>query len=142
MEQLLQFYTNHWALGLALVLILALIFINEFLAQKKRAKELSPTAAIEMINHENAAVIDLREAEPFRAGHIIDAIRASTDDFNQHRMDKYKNTPIILVCARGLQSATLATKLRGQGFTQPMVLAGGITAWQAANLPLVKGKKG
>ena len=142
MEQFVQFATNHWALNLALVVILALIFINEFLAQKNRAKELTTTAAIEMINHDNAVVIDLREAEPFRAGHIIDAIRASADDFNQQRMDKYKTKPLILVCARGLQSSALATKLKGKGFTQTMALAGGITAWQAANLPLVKSKKG
>jgi rhodanese-related sulfurtransferase len=55
-------------------------------------------------------------------------------------MEKYKTKPVILVCARGLQSVVVATQLRSKGFTQPMILAGGITAWQAAGLPLVKGK--
>ena len=140
MEQLGQFITNHWELWLALVVILLMVFINELISQKKKGKELSPAAAVDMINHENAVVIDLRDAETYRAGHIINAICASADDFSQQRMDKYKTKPIILVCARGLQSATLAAKLREQGFTQPMVLAGGNTAWAAANLPLVKGK--
>ena len=31
-------------------------------------------------------------------------------------------------------------KLKKQGFTQVQVLAGGISAWQQNNLPLVKGK--
>ena len=140
MGQLGQFITNHWGLWLALIAILALIFINEFLSQKKRAKELSPATAVDKINHDNAIVIDLRDPDAFRAGHIIDAIRASADEFNQQRMEKYKTKPIILVCARGLQSATLASKLREQGFTEPMVLAGGLAAWQEASLPLVKGK--
>ena len=140
MEHLGQFITNHWELWLALVAIFLLIFINERFAQKKRAKELSPSAAVEMINHQNAAVMDLREVEIFRAGHIIDAIRVSAEDFTQPRMEKYKNKPIILVCQRGLQSAALAAKLRQQGFTEPLVLAGGIAAWSAASLPLVKGK--
>ena len=140
MEQIGQFITTHWALWLALIAILALIFINEFFAQKKRAKELSPATAVDMINHNNAVVIDLRDPEAFRAGHIIDSIRVSADDFNQQRMEKYKKKPFILVCAKGLQSTTLATKLRTQGFTDPMVLAGGVAAWQAASLPLVKGK--
>lgn len=140
MGQLGQFITNHWTLCLALVVILIAIFINEFLSQKNRAKELSPAAAVDMINHENAVVIDLRDPEAFRAGHIIGAICTPADDIGQKRMEKYKTKPLILVCPRGLQSATMATKLRTQGFTQPMVLAGGITAWQAANLPLVKGK--
>ena len=140
MKQIGQFITTHWALWLALVAILALIFINEFFAQKKRAKELSPATAVDMINHNNAVVIDLRDPEAFRAGHIIDSIRVSADDFNQQRMEKYKKKPFILVCAKGLQATTLSSKLRTQGFVDPMVLAGGIAAWQTASLPLVKGK--
>ena len=140
MEHLGQFITNHWQLWLALVIILLLIFINELLTQKKRAKELSPADAVDMINHENAVVIDLRDAELYRAGHIINAIPASVDDFAKPRMDKYKVKPLILVCARGLQSPALAAKLRTQGYVQPMVLAGGMSAWTAANLPMVKGK--
>ncbi len=140
MGHLGQFITNHWGLWLTLIAILALIFINELLSQKKRAKELSPATAVDKINHEQATVIDLRDPDAFRAGHIVDAIRASVDDFNQQRMEKYKNKPIILVCARGLQSAALASKLRAQGFTEPMVLAGGLAAWQEASLPLVKVK--
>lgn len=140
MEQLGQFIVNHWGLWLALVIVLLIIFINELQTQKKRAKELSPQAAVNLINHENAVVIDLREAEVFRNGHILDAIRATADDFNEQRMDKYKTKPLIIVCARGLQSSQLATKLREKGFTQPMALAGGMAAWQTAELPVVKGK--
>ena len=140
MEQLGQFITNHWELWLALVVVLLFIFINELLSQKKRAKELSPAAVIEMMNHENAIVIDLRDSATFRAGHIIDAKLATADDFKQQRMDKYKTKKLVLVCARGLQSTTLAAQLRTQGFLEPMVLAGGIAAWQAASLPLVKNK--
>lgn len=140
MEQLIQFTTNHWPLCVALVVVLLVIFIHELLSQKNRGKTLSTAAAVEMINHENAVIIDLRDAESFRKGHIINAIHASADDFSQQRMDKYKTKPIILVCAKGLQSPALAAKLRTQGYTQPMVLAGGIAAWQTDSLPLTKGK--
>jgi rhodanese-related sulfurtransferase len=140
MEQLGQFLFNHWVLWVLLVVVLILIYLNELFTQKKRAKDVSPQAAVGLINHENAIVIDLRDAESFAKGHIIDAIRASADDFGHTRMDKYKNKPLILVCSKGLQSATLATKLKQQGFEQPMSLAGGLAAWQAAELPTVKGK--
>ena len=139
MEQLGNFIINHWPLWVALAIILVLIFINELTSQRKRAKELSPVAAVHLINEENAVVIDLRDAEAFRNGHIIHAIRASAEDFTEQRMDKYKARPLLLVCTRGLQAPTLAAKIRNQGF-DPIVLAGGITAWSAANLPLVKGK--
>ncbi len=138
MDQMAQFITNHWQLWLALVILLAVIFIQELLTQKKRAKELSTTAAVQSMNHENAVVFDLRDADAFRASHIIDSKHATAEAFTEQRMDQYKNKPLIFVCAKGLQSAALATKLRGLGFTKPMVLAGGIAAWQAAGLPLTK----
>ena len=101
MGQLTQFVTNHWALWLALVAILILIFFNEFIAQKKRAKELSPAAAIDLINHNNAVVIDLRDPDAFRDGHIVDSIRISAEEFNQQRT--FKNltdisSSYIIVC--------------------------------------------
>jgi rhodanese-related sulfurtransferase len=140
MGQLTQFIIHHWELWLALMLVLTLIVINDLITQKKRAKELSPAAAVDMINHHQTVIIDLRDPETFRAGHIIDAIRVSAEDFNQQRMESYKKKPFILVCARGVQAATLATKLKTQGFTEAMVLSGGMTAWLAAELPIVKSK--
>ncbi len=139
MEHLGQFIINHWQLWLVFIVILLLTFINELATQKKKAKELTPQAAVDLINHENAVVIDLREKEAFKQGHIIDAINAQSDDFEQQKMNKYKNTPIILIAARPLDAQTLANKIRAQGY-QPHVLSGGIAAWQNADLPLVKGK--
>ncbi|RUR21961.1 rhodanese-like domain-containing protein [Legionella qingyii] len=139
MEHLGQFIINHWQLWLALIVVLLLTFINELITQKKKAKELTPQAAVDLINHESAVVIDLRDKEAFKQGHIIDAINARSEDFEQQKMDKYKNTPIILIASRAIEAQTLASKIRAQGY-QPHVLSGGIAAWQNAELPLVKGK--
>lgn len=139
MEQFGQFIMNHWQLWLAFVVVMLLIFINELLSQKKKAKELSPQSLVDLMNNENAIVIDLRDKESFKNGHIINSINASPDDFEQQKMNKYKNKSIILVCARGQQSSAVAVKIRNQGY-QPLVLGGGILAWQNADLPLVKGK--
>ena len=54
-------------------------------------------------------------------------------------MEKFKSQPLILVCPRGLQSSALANQLKKQGYLVH-VLAGGIEAWQNAELPLNKGK--
>ncbi len=140
MEQLVHFVVNHWALWLALVVVLLLLFTTELYDQKKRAKEISPQAAVNLINHENAVVIDLRDKQSFAKGHIIHAILGNAEDFSQQRMDKYKKNCLLLVCAKGLQSSALAVKLHAQGFHQILVLAGGLAAWQNAELPLVKGK--
>lgn len=139
MEHLGQFIMNHWLLWLAFIVILALTFINELITQKRKAKELTPQSVVAMLNNDDAVVIDLRDKESYKAGHIIDSINATVEDFEQSKMNKYKNKNIILVCARGLQSPAAAAKIRSQGY-QSLVLGGGIVAWQNAELPLVKGK--
>lgn len=140
MQQLSEFIVNHWLLVSAFIAILVLVFINEMLEQRKQAASLSPEAAVLAINHEDAIVIDIRDSDTYRHGHILSAIRANPADFEANRMDKYKDKAIVLACARGLQSAPLAAKLKTLGFTKVHVLAGGISAWQAAGYPLVKGK--
>lgn len=138
--QLEQFIINHWMLWLALMAILVLVFVYETILQKKRAPSLSAAETVEWLNHKNAKIVDVRDITSFQNGHIIHSMQAAKDDFNKPFMTQYKDTPLILVCARGMQSATLATQLKAQGFQQVKVLGGGIASWQAANLPLVKGK--
>lgn len=137
MEHLGQFIVNHWALWSAFLVVLFLIFITEWVAQKKKAKEISPQSTVTLMNNNEAVIIDLRDKDSFKKGHIIDAIQAKADDFEQPKMHQYKNKTIILVCEKGVQSPEVAAKLQTQGY-RPMVLAGGINAWQAADLPLVK----
>lgn len=140
MEQLGHFMINHWPLWLGFFSILLLIFINELKMQNQRAKEISPAAAVDLINHKNAVIFDIRSNENFHKGHIVNAIQMTSDELLQKSLDTYLSTPLILVCERGLQSAQLATKLRKKGLTQLEVLAGGMDAWKAAGLPIVKGK--
>lgn len=139
MDQLGQFIINHWQLWLALVVILLLIFINEFISQRQKSKQVSPQQLVDLINNENALIIDIRETELFKKGHISQSINAKAEDFSTTKMDKFKGKEMVLVCSRGIQASTLAQKLSKQGF-QPTVLAGGIEAWSNADLPLVKGK--
>lgn len=139
MEQLNQFVINHWQLWLAFFVLLIIIFINEFISQKKKAKEVSAQAAVNLINDEDAVIIDLREKELFKKGHIIDSLNVKPEDFELPKMKQYKNKKIILVCVRGQQSPTIAAKLQSLGF-DPLVLKGGLAAWESADLPLIKSK--
>ncbi len=138
MEQFVQFIQNHWQLGVAFIVISILICINEFLNSRSQGKSITPEEAVNLINNSNAAVIDLRDPAAFKNGHIIGAIRAAEDDFSTPRFNKYKKQDVILVCNRGIQAGALAKTLRAQEYANPMVLKGGIEAWQQASLPLVK----
>lgn len=139
MEQLGQFIINHWAMWGMLLLVLLFILMNELMSQKKRTNTLSPHALVSLMNDKEPVIIDLRDKELFQQGHIIGSIHLSHDALEK-KMDHYKNKPLVLVCAKGIQSNSIATKWRHQGFSELWVLAGGMTAWQESDLPLVKGK--
>jgi rhodanese-related sulfurtransferase len=137
-ENINQFVLHHWQMVVAFVGLLVVLMVYEYYSLKKNGRAISTAQAIEQINHFSAEVIDLRPAEIYKKGHIIGAIRATATDFQSAKFQQYKDKPIILVCSRGLEAQGLAPKLRKEGFAQVMTLAGGVSAWQAANLPLVK----
>lgn len=137
-EQLIEFITRHWELWLAFVTLIILALINEHFTKRSKPNALSTAEAVSAINHDHAVIIDIRDKESFNKGHIIGSIRIDSDDTK--KLEKYKTTPLVIVCARGLTANTLASKLKKQGFTKAMTLNGGITAWQTDNLPLIKKK--
>ena len=47
-----------------------------------------------------------------------------------------KDRPILVYCAGGYRSSIAASLLRAQGFERVSEIAGGIAAWEAANLPI------
>ena len=92
------------------------------------------------MNHEGIKIFDIRSADAYKSGHIVDAQRISKDEFSKNNMQKLKESPLALVCDTGTHSTALASEVKKQGFGQVMVLHGGIRSWQDADLPLVKGK--
>lgn len=140
MELFLDFMVRNWAMMAALMFVLILIVGNELHFLRYKGKEISPQVTVNLMNHQDAVVIDLRDREKFRKGHILHAIHAEAKDFTDKTLDHYKNTSIILVCERGVQSSSLAIKLRQYGFKKPFVLGGGMVSWEDAQFPIVKGK--
>jgi len=138
-NQLQEFVLHHWELWLALIAVISLLFLNEHLTKKQGPQTLSTAEAIDAINHQDAVVVDIREAEAFQKGHVVGSKNLPGEPLT--KLEQYKEKPLIIICSRGLQSSALAVKLRKQGFTNVMILAGGIIAWKTAHLPLAKGRK-
>ena len=100
----------------------------------------SPQNAVQRINREKAVVIDVREPAEFAAGHITNAKNVPLAQIEERlpQVVKNKALPVILVCAtspRAVRAQVLARKL---GYDQAEALAGGLQAWRAAGLPVVK----
>jgi len=141
-QTLLAFASEHLILSLALVgLTLALIY-NEVARLLSGVKAVSPAQLTSLINREDALVIDLSAIADFEKGHIVGSKNIPLSQFTpEHKLvAKAKESPIALVCRNGSTSADAAKRLVKAGFRGVHWLDGGITAWQQADLPLVKGK--
>lgn len=103
-------------------------------------KEVDCTAALQLINHKNALVLDVREDDEYKAGHILHSTLIPLGKLNERvgELEKHKERPVVIVCRSGNRSGTACMALGKHGFSQAYNLAGGITAWQKANLPLRK----
>jgi rhodanese-related sulfurtransferase len=142
MEQLPEFISNHPLLFLALGIVLGLLVWNLFGEQFSGIKSLLPQEATLLINHEEAVVLDVRQESEYNQGHILNSIHIPLNMLadKMGRLEKYRHRPIIASCLSGSRSASACQLLKKNGFEKVHNLKGGVTAWQNANLPLVKGK--
>ena len=87
----------------------------------------STLQATQLINREDALVLDVREVTEYAAGHMLGAKNVP-----------HKAKPVIVVCADGSRASKAAAALRAGGFANVVNLSGGLPAWQQAGLPVVK----
>ena len=142
MEQYLEFAGNHPILVTALMFSFFLLVFTELRRKSQGVTSIDPQAAVKLINAD-AVVIDLRSAEAFARGHIVNAKNVPFDELGAHddKLKKWQSKPILTVCDAGITSSKAVDKLKKSGIESVYGLKGGITAWTQANLPLVTGKK-
>ena len=140
MEQLIEFAGNHLFLVAAFFVVLALVIKAEFEHQSGRANQMDPTAAIRLMNNDDAVVLDVREATDFNNGHIKNAKNVPLTSLKSQLdgLMKDKNKPVLAYCRSGNVSGKACRILKSSGFSNVHNLAGGILNWQEANLPLTK----
>lgn len=138
MDNLVSFILHHWALSLAFVVVVIAIFVDEYRSKVGGSTGLLPSQLVTKINRETAAVLDIRQADAFRKGHIINAINIPGKDLmaNLKKLEKYRNKPLVLVCQSGMEAVKKAALLKKQGFDELYILKGGMDAWKKEGLPL------
>jgi rhodanese-related sulfurtransferase len=142
MDRILEFTSENTWLVLALLVSFFVLVFSELRRKAGGLVAVDPTEAVGLINND-AAVIDLRNAESFSRGHIVNARNIPFDEFEASRdqVDKYKSKPLLTVCDSGVRSNKTVSALRNSGFESVYGLKGGMTAWLQAGLPVVTGKK-
>jgi DMSO/TMAO reductase YedYZ molybdopterin-dependent catalytic subunit len=83
-----------------------------------------------------ALMLDVREPDEWRAGHVAQAWLLPMGQLARHRSDLPRDRRIVVACRSGGRSAAVAEALRAWGF-EAVNLSGGMSAWAAAGLPAV-----
>jgi len=140
MDQITAFITENLYLCLAFVIILALLVNNLFGAKLKGYNPVTPAQATQLINHDDAVIVDVREDKEFVTGHIVNSIHIPQSGISKRlsELEKYKQKPVIVSCRSGSRSAHVCGILKKNGFDKIHNLSGGIMAWQSASLPITK----
>ena len=101
---------------------------------------LSPDGAVQLINREKAVVVDVCEVEEFAAGHVGGSKNIPLNQLDDKLAAAVKNKtlPLILVCRTGARSARAVAMAKKLGYDNAQSMAGGLKAWQTANLPVEK----
>ena len=89
-------------------------------------------------NRNQPYVLDVRQPEEFRLGHIIGAKLIPLGELSNRLKEVPKGREIICICATGHRSVPAARKLTAAGYTASS-MKNGMIAWQMAKLPVQKG---
>lgn len=136
----MQFVINNFFPISVAVLSGMMLFWSMFGNRLRGIKEVDCSAALQLINHKDALVLDVREEKEYQEGHILNATLIPLGKLGERiaELEKYRDKPIVVMCRSGNRSSSACVILGKQGFAQAYNLAGGVMAWQKANLPLKK----
>ncbi len=103
-------------------------------------KEVGTVEALQLINHKDAVIVDVREQKEYDTGHLLNSklIPLGTLKGRIGELEKYRDHPVLMICASGQRSKIASAQLKNLGFTQAYSLIGGVVAWRKAELPLEK----
>jgi rhodanese-related sulfurtransferase len=101
--------------------------------------KVSAADAVRLINREKAVLIDVSEPAEFAAAHPVGARSVPLAGLEASRdLPKNKSLPVVVVCPTGSRAPRAVAVLKKLGFENAQVLAGGLSGWRAANLPIEK----
>jgi len=137
MQEFVEFTSaNPWLIAGLVASVLAVLFY-ELRLKAQNIGSLGTSMAVQLIN-KGCNVIDVRDAEKFAAGHIVDSKNIPATNFSSDSANLKKGKKVILlVCDNGSRSGELAGGLRKEGVENIFSVTGGLEAWRRENLPVV-----
>jgi rhodanese-related sulfurtransferase len=137
MDQFAEFITNNWMLSAAWAGLFTMLLLS---ISRNSSNVVGNQQITTMINREKAVVIDIRNKADFDKGHLLGSINIPSAKIkdSEKQLEKFEQSPIILVDANGMHASGVASQLKKMGIQNINRMQGGILTWTNDNLPLSK----
>jgi hydroxyacylglutathione hydrolase len=83
-------------------------------------------------------ILDVRTETEWDSGHIGGALHIHGGVLKDRFSEVPKDRPVAVVCGTGYRGSIAASFLKSHGYENVANVLGGMTAWKAASLPIVK----
>lgn len=139
MQRLLEYAAHHQGLTLLVVAAALAVLVYELRERARGAGAISPQDTVRLMN-QGAALLDVRGAEAFAAGHIRGARNLPADRLAEglDGLKRFKDKPVVVYCDRGVTAPAVLRQLASSGFGKVVSLRGGLNAWRAEQLPVAR----
>ncbi|HXJ08724.1 MAG TPA: rhodanese-like domain-containing protein [Burkholderiales bacterium] len=135
---LVQFFQkDHNFLLLATAVASGGMLLWPLLRRSTGGPSVSAAQATQLINRDDALIVDVREPAEYQAGHILGAKNTPLERLGETEL-KRKDKPVIVYCESGERAPKAAAILRKRGYDRVLSLQGGLGAWKQAGLPVEK----
>lgn len=116
--------------GTWLVLLLVLALVAQVLWRRRGLVNITGAELNQRLQRrEKLIVVDVREPDEFRSGHIPGAVNVPLSRLEAGAQQLDRSAETILVCRSGNRSVTAFHRLKRMGFTGLKNLPGGMMAW-------------
>jgi rhodanese-related sulfurtransferase/glyoxylase-like metal-dependent hydrolase (beta-lactamase superfamily II) len=95
----------------------------------------APMVAEELAGADPPLVLDIRNPREWAAGHIDGSVNIPLNHLQERIGEIPRDRRIAVHCAGGYRSSIAASILHQHGMTRLIEMAGGLAAWEAAQLP-------
>lgn len=144
MQEYIEFLKANPMLSLAWIGLFIGLIVSVFKSTVSKVTTVDHQQATLLMNKQEAKVIDVREKADFKKGHIVGALNVPLSEIKNNQLsalEKFKASPIIMVCNAGMVSSQASQLMVKAGFESVHNLKGGMGDWQSNNLPVSKSKK-
>ena len=111
-------------------------FENRVAYLREAIDEITPEQAMQMVNENNALLLDVRDSSEIKNGMPEFALHLERGqlELNIHNFCSDKSRPIAVLCAGGLRSLFAAESLINLGYKNVFSIIGGYSRWKESSL--------